>query len=526
MKELKYIKLFEGFDSSRLNKIFKFIDKESRDIFRNKLERISSRLDFPISNFSDDMFEYLPFKSALKKVSEDKVPCTQHNDNGDKCNNCDGSGYKTNDNIKLIKFWFDKDGKYIITTAYNGSSKPSSNLYKFSDKIEDYIEDKVITSSEACNLPIGTIIKFKTNRVSKGYIICMTYKDNINSSETYLLNNELRGSTPRKLNYEEYSDYSWIIDDYGTGDNTNDSIILIPKNKVNNALKSYYDFNGILSYDLMCIDWRNDIESKLNSAHFALILDYSKLLNTKFKKRSDIRVKREEDKKGAFLTNDEIRNMNIDRYMNKIVDNFDSSKLSSISKILPRAFGWSNSMIFLDGGINISSLENVISFLYDILNGGGGKDRLKRTLYDINKKTLSYNSVINEKLKLTYESFSKYEGSEPIDTFSKRHTMFKNYIELGSVLNNKLKKLSTETISDMEISFSKIKSLRTIYLDRLNYLRNLRYISEYLRTKDISYNGVARCNSFAFRQVMEIPEYMIDSILKDIESFKKIIEDI
>lgn len=518
MKELKHIKIFENFNSSKLNKIFKFIDKESRDTFRYKLEKISSRLDFPMSNFSDDMFEYLPFKSALKKVSEDKVPCEQHNNDGGKCNNCDGSGYKTNDRIKLIKFWFDKDGKYINTTAYDGSYKPSANLYKFSDKIEDYIEDRVVSSSEACNLPSGTIIKFKTDRVSKGYIICMTYKDNNKSTETYLLNNELRGSIPRTLNYGEYSDYSWVIDDYGTGDNINNSVILIPKNKVNNTLKSYYDFNGILSYDLMCIDWRSEVESKLNGAHFALILDYSKLSNSKFNRRSDIKVKREEDKKGVFLTNDEIKNMNIDRYMSKIVDNFDTSKLSSISKILPRALGWSNSIIFLDGGINFSTLETVINLLYEILDGNGDKDKLKRTLYDINKKTLSYNLVINEKLKLTYESFSKYDGQESRDIFSKRYTMFKNYIELGSVLNNKLKKLSTETISDMEISFSKIKSLRIIAIDRLTYLRSLRYISEYLRSKDKGYN--------VFNEVMDIPEYRIDKIIKDIESFRKIIEDI
>src|ERR1039457_5269950 len=79
MKMMKYINLFEAFKSDKLSKTLGFIkDKEK---FMNIIKMIANYNQFPISELSDDMFEYLPFASALKVKKEQEV-------GGDKV--CDG----------------------------------------------------------------------------------------------------------------------------------------------------------------------------------------------------------------------------------------------------------------------------------------------------------------------------------------------------------------------------------------------------------------------------------------------------
>ena len=71
MNNLKYIKLFEAFESIKLTKTLGFINKGSNAIFISQLKTIASKLDFPISKYSDDYFQYLPFK-ILYIQSDDK----------------------------------------------------------------------------------------------------------------------------------------------------------------------------------------------------------------------------------------------------------------------------------------------------------------------------------------------------------------------------------------------------------------------------------------------------------------------
>ena len=67
MKKLKHIKLFEAFESVKLGKTLSFINSGAKSSFIDNLKNIASKYDFPISKFNDDMFQYLPFKSALRK---------------------------------------------------------------------------------------------------------------------------------------------------------------------------------------------------------------------------------------------------------------------------------------------------------------------------------------------------------------------------------------------------------------------------------------------------------------------------
>ena len=146
---MKYLVLFEAFESNTLSKTLKFIDKDSQSTFKYWLSEIGKILDFPISEFSDDLFEYLPYNKALKKQPSDHketiIPCDYESQwiPGEFCNEgrvkrtwgnhkrtvkcpkCDGKGtlsYREEDNRvpRLIKFWFNKDGEFTIASATNG----------------------------------------------------------------------------------------------------------------------------------------------------------------------------------------------------------------------------------------------------------------------------------------------------------------------------------------------------------------------------------------------------------------------
>ena len=57
---MKYIKLFESFESIKLSKTLGFI-KSGKDSFLEDIRTISKKKDFPFSRYSDEMFQYLPY---------------------------------------------------------------------------------------------------------------------------------------------------------------------------------------------------------------------------------------------------------------------------------------------------------------------------------------------------------------------------------------------------------------------------------------------------------------------------------
>lgn len=186
MKNLKHIKLFEGFysllesfDATHLNKVFNYIkSKDEKKKFSSYVNAIAGQIDVPATAITDKYFEYLPYKDAIKKnLSMDLVDCkatsigafgdpTRRGGKGvpgDVCTGgklkksygtvgrtreydcpiCNGTG-KVNPTgqLKYLKFWLNSEGRFIGVTAVDGVYHANSkdvNQFKQIDITEEVL---------------------------------------------------------------------------------------------------------------------------------------------------------------------------------------------------------------------------------------------------------------------------------------------------------------------------------------------------------------------------------------------------
>ena len=59
MRQLKYIKLFEAFDSVQISKTLKFVKKEDKSMFMDALKAITTNIDAPLSALNDKNFHLI-----------------------------------------------------------------------------------------------------------------------------------------------------------------------------------------------------------------------------------------------------------------------------------------------------------------------------------------------------------------------------------------------------------------------------------------------------------------------------------
>ena len=302
---LKYLKLFEAFEASTLKKTLGYINKESKGKFIENLKSLCGKFDFPLDKLSYDIFQYKAFNTALKIYKE-----------------VDSS----NNEIKLVKFWFSKEGDFVNTTVVTGEIKSTNT--SFDRNVDVYNVVREISHRDLDSLPEGSIILFKRYYGEDG-IVSYLYKPEGEDRDYYLLQDEYSGSYPeRNRDWEEIAHYSWCI---GNSDDYSTMTLLDPINK-NTGDTDVYNHNIV-------IDGNGRIKNtcikreELSNADFALILDIDKLKSKDYEKVSKKVSNRVITKSGAFLTDDEIKKTNLDRYINAIIlKEFDIKKVSSIVK--------------------------------------------------------------------------------------------------------------------------------------------------------------------------------------------------
>lgn len=405
MRKLKWIKLFEAFKSERITKVLDFINKDSKEEFISEIKEIFNYLDIPMSEVSDDFFEYLPYKKALNRVDLE-----------------DTSG-----DIQFIKFWFDKDGKYITKSGTDGSISNKKNIQVVNNTYGGEFRKDLDLIPHLSNIKI-----FYGSRLGQEENIGIFFK---NTGEYYFISNQQRldgGQPSYNDDWRKFGRYSWSLTggDFDTietidGLGTDDEITY------NHLIRTKEDGSLLLS----------GVNNKLiDKAHFSIILDVRNIKDTYNKigtSLSGMISKRKSDKEGALslMSDEEFKEINIKRYIDKIITSIDISNIIDIKRVIKlvyynkKMFYWS----ILDKGSNIRTIieyyksiviesdpdkneENLIMFndfiKHKLVNYKGRNDNLVYNLEKIKsvlKNDKSSNSITSEKSKMYYDIFIKIE---------------------------------------------------------------------------------------------------------------------
>ncbi len=549
IQELKYMKLFEAFESIKLAKTLNFIKGDDRIVFKSWLEKIASKIDFPLSKYNDDLFQYLPFKRALELYSTKEIESTVckaksmdsfRSTYGVKDEICQGgkikrkwgSGVRTVDcpecggtgkisvpvkyNIKWIKFWFDKDGKYINTTAVDGKKRAQQHGTGgvTSDDINDYIRVRNIDGmTDVRNLKTGDILLIN---ISHGDVIGTVWKSS--NGNIYVIQNKFSGSNDDySQEWKKYGSCSWVLS--SRSDYQGTPVLLSPKRKESEVDKDEQDpfeYNTMLQSNIT-VSNSSDMRNKLSGAHFALVLDYEGLSELKYTKRTEIISNRAEGRLNSerLKSNDTIKSENLARYFDKISDSITLSQdLSDISKPIIRLLGSGLAGIYLMRSRQITKLHQIIHYIYSALLNEDEQD----IEYYMELAIKTFKSCVKENLSFNQAAMKSFNK---IDKFISDNNLVDGKFcmdklhEINRHISNKIKESPMETLEDLEVLLIKCKSISDTFrnLERNQPLRQ-------------SLQGI--CDNIDNPSIVTryIRTTMSDENKRSIDSFIKIIEKI
>jgi hypothetical protein len=483
---MRYLKLFEAFDSIKLSKTLAFINKEDREVFLSQLKKVCEYLDYPISKLSDKDFEYLPFKSAYSLKSDKK------------------------DSGEIIKFWFSKEGEYINKTI-NREKEEINSIGLLSNDISDYNTIKDLDHYKIKDFPTGTLLYMRCSEgEGPGYL----YNDQ-SRGDMYVIQNFASGDEPRYFNFKEIARYSWAIDggDYY-------SIKLIEyKSKIDIIDIDFHNLSfsvvsSVVSNDSIGVGNVPD----LKKANFSIVLNTNNLPEISLKK---IKSERTIRKEGAFKTNDEIKSENIERYFNKILKS--ESILSDPSVIFKRLLIDKNFLFLLkkiDFKVRINNLNR---FYYDIIRTDDN-DYINKQINDVKKEVLNYLKKVDNikkrildnkndlKESLKKREFLGYNSPKyPPEVYLE---MIEKLESLSEIIYNKFSSLEMNNLYDVESFVNKFNNLLDYLKNNRNYFSRIyEYGISHFNDRDImievifnnSYNGeVLQFNERGYTRLVEL----------------------
>jgi hypothetical protein len=512
---MKYINLFEAFESEKLSKTLKYIESGDKQKVVTILRRFCEQIDFPFSQLSDDYIEYLSFRKALWKndmigdqpceaTSEREFPGSEVA--GEKCTNgkikrlwggrprevvcplCGGTGVKVKkQELKLLKFWFNKDGKFITTTAVDGIVRNNMKSVKtLSRNLSDFdVLPKRLTLREIKNLQTGqpVFMELRGGLSGIGYIFQANRK-------AYVMQDFYQGREPywtSRSNWEKYGQFSHEI-----GAASDYASVKIANIKDNPENIDPYTWNVGLEqsrWDFGRIDTRVNIEDSIKDAHFALVLDFGKIKLSGFDTKTQISDNRKEMRKGALSLekDDDIRKANIKRYMTELAKSVDIiSDISNVNRLVKRYLGGRNALFFMMNASRFgNALGEIIDYYYKIMSSNESEKqyyveqlegKIRSVLNSASTKNQLFNTNIEAMRNKCVED-GKEEYATLLDELSK----------LSQHIFDKFSNLQIETIDDLEIVRQKILSLKNL-LDVSRYgLDKFRQSAEYLDRDSINY---------------------------------------
>jgi len=506
---MKYIKLFEAFESVKLSKTLGFL-KSGKKNFIEELKNIANRSDFPFSEYSDEMFQYLPFKKAFNFFwKPEPTICPTCKGEGKyrrpwgrgtrvvDCKECVGGKIQPQvGKVSHIKFWFNSEGKYLGRTAIDGSIKEKQSINILGVK---YVVDRAINTESLKDLPNESKVKLWINwRWADGVI----WKS---GNETWFINNMNTNSNsggPRGTQWKKWGMYGWNLNGYQVEYREYSPKLL--KEKSDELDPFDFNYEVRIGYRGDMTTYKNsDIKNIVNDAEFALILDLNSIKSDK--KTSEIILKRRESRSG-ILKPEDVKRENIERYFTKLSQDFEVSEdLGKISNLAPKIFGWANCLPLIYDGNNIGKFESIIGYYFEFMRGDKSERSIESTTSNIKYNiSMCLNSVkekspnISENLTYVRNEFQKSEnqlGVEFIDEFK----------SLSNKVYEKILKQRAENLEDLELILQKINSITNMISSNRYEIRNFRYFISRLgsSSKGVLWDEISYRSAESFKSTIE-----------------------
>lgn len=533
---MKYIKLFEAFESQVITSTIKFltkkIDQKTSNLFSDDIRRLMNDYNIPISKISEDDVKYYRSKKAVKIKNTKSIE-----------NDID---------IYCIKYWFSLEKGFLGKTAVGNLRTPYVKLINnYHEKNKDFSEEQLDYIKNSLDINSGKLTSvLDYGNLKDGDYVLLTFGDrssdelsisigrifnDISSGGLYVYNDfRSDGVSPDSspsfsVDYEK----TWRLGRNNSNgfDVDGDHFKLHVYTKDNKPLRqetkkeekhkhkpNLADYNKPLD-DGKISDWtmrnQNNIKDVIEESDFAIIVYLDRLL--KLPSTNLINNVRKEARKGAtaLMSNDEIKRININNYTKGLVKKYGIDKyvedFSKLNKLVDSIMGNKFIMFNIFVG-NLNAMDSIINSLYSLINEDYDKEYyfndLLSTFKNVRNQTKRYNLQYNKNLDLIYKS-----GDDNLITIVERTE------KIGQDISNYINTIVIENIHDLIIIKHKILAIQSFIMDYKNRLPSCyRDIISNLETSNIK-AYIEYCDGVDDQfddsmNKLDIMEKFVNSILK------------
>lgn len=545
---MKYIKLFEAFESNTISKVMKFINsKIGKNEFRKSLISVLTNYDIPIDKIKDSDVDYLNRSKALNVKNDSEV--------------------KNRFGIYCLKFWFSIEEGYIGYTAvgndtfnyedWNKRNNRHTGLNKkFNTRLLDYVKDDLgITTGEISVARIEDYSKFKTGDKVIGIFNEREDTDHLALATMWVdpygslfaIQDVSSGGAPDRSTQEvngveipwrNFGRYSWNMGSLNSPADDHCYLHIykesdeplhykggeIDKEETNKV--NVLDFNLPVSRDGFIGDWsvRRSISSpeEIDKADFGVIFYLDNMLDPDksefYERPSDIKKQRSEEKEGAskLLSDYQIKSINVERYMSKLISKMgikeDISELKNLQKVVLKTLCNEFAFIALISGR--PRIDNIINFsnrIKSLINGSDKKYHLENVI--------STFKSLNTDSSDFYKRF--LESRKVIISHDYNIDIFNKMYEIGNYISEYFRNIEINNLEDLKMVVFKMRSISALYNDEDFRLDDklTRIIQEFYDKGDVDYycNRSSKLNEEetqnSLKRLEQIERY-IKSILK------------
>jgi len=548
MSEMKYLMLFEAFESNALSKMMNFlkskVDNNSKERFRDRLKTMISQLDIPIDKIKDDNVKYLNRSQALK------LRATEENES----------------DLYCLKFWFSMEEGYL---GFTGTGEYTMNF-------NEYLKGGRRRRSEGKNEPfnqeelnyIKNTLDIKTGKLKpvKDYeelqhgqlVIGMFSSDDDEMSKIGLakiwrdeygrinaIQNVSGGGSPdydvNGVNWRDWGTdprftHSWSMDSVSSpADDHHKLHFYTPsdeplhiegkKEEEKKETTSPFDFNLPVNryYNLSewgQSSWSIDNYKVIENSDFAIVLMISDIIKSVETKVTDVRKSRIESKEGAtkLMNNLEIREANIKRYLLALISKMgittDISNLQNLQKLVLKSVCGDFAFIALyKGRPDFDHLNTIVKSIYNIMRIDDESD--KKYYLDNAIQYYQYLNSSTEDYKKEYAKsleIIKNSDNENIKEF------FNILMGISKKIVEYLLSQNIQSIEDLQMVIAKLKSIGNISNDYMFRFESVvsSIIGEFQDSSDVKYyisNYADRDISKEITKAKHLERY-VDSLLR------------